>query len=316
MLLWTMKDDAWTSKKPRLTVHPRRHVPILRKKQKKEENPIQEVYKMIMNTGYGFTLMKAPEYDVQIKSKDEAETYIARNYSAIHSIVDVGTNKQVIKTHKAIEEHYVPIHCGIEVLSWSKRIMNEVICLAEDIDIPIFYQDTDSMHLAEEDVPKLESAFKQLYGRDLNGKEMGQFHTDFELKDMKGEKLEGYSEPRSVELIACGKKCYLDVLEAWGRGKKGWGRKRALHIRMKGVPTSTVEHAAHNCTEWDDPERIAGVVDVSMELLKGETVKFDLTQNGTEACFDSAKNFTVRNRNKFERDVKFLTKDILKFGSV
>ena len=256
--------------------------------------------------------MKAPEYDVQIKNKDEAETYIARNYSAIHSIVDVGTNKQVIKTHKAIEEHYVPIHCGIEVLSWSKRIMNEVICLAEDIDIPIFYQDTDSMHLPEEDVPKLETAFKQLYGGDLNGKELGQFHGDFEFKGMKGAALKGYSEPRSVELIAVGKKCYLDILEA----EKDGVTKQSLHVRMKGIPTPTVEYTAHNCTEWDDPERIAGVRDVYLSMLECKTVKFDLTQNGTKACFDCAKNFTVRSRDKFERDVKFLTKDVLKFGSV
>jgi hypothetical protein len=190
--------------------------------------------------------------------------------------------------------------------------MNEVICLAEDVDVPIFYQDTDSMHLPEEDVPKLESAFKQLYGRDLNGKEMGQFHGDFEFKGMKDAKLEGYSEPRSVELIAVGKKCYLDVLEA----EKDGVTKQSLHVRMKGIPTPTVEYEAHSCAEWDDPKRIAGVRDVYLRLLESKTVKFDLTQNGTKACFDCAKNFTVRSRDKFERDVKFLTKDVLKFGSV
>ena len=38
---------------------------------------------------------------------------------------------------------------GIGILSMSKRIMNEVICLVEDLNIKIFYQDTDSMHLFE-----------------------------------------------------------------------------------------------------------------------------------------------------------------------
>ena len=64
--------------------------------------------------------------------------------------------------------------------------MNEVMCLAEDIDIPIFYQDTDSMHLPEEDVPKLETAFMEKYGRQLNGKELGQFHPDFEMDGQRG----------------------------------------------------------------------------------------------------------------------------------
>jgi len=29
----------------------------------------------------------------------------------------------------------------------SKRIMNEVMCLAEDLGIEIYYTDTDSMHI-------------------------------------------------------------------------------------------------------------------------------------------------------------------------
>lgn len=33
------------------------------------------------------------------------------------------------------------------ILDMSKRIMNEVICLAEDLKIKLFYQDTDSIHI-------------------------------------------------------------------------------------------------------------------------------------------------------------------------
>ena len=51
-------------------------------------------------------------------------------------------------------------HCGVEVLSMSKRIMNEVMCLAEDIGIDIYYQDTDSIHLKTQDVPSLVKKFK------------------------------------------------------------------------------------------------------------------------------------------------------------
>ena len=34
----------------------------------------------------------------------------------------------------------------------SKRIMNEVMCLAEDLGLNIYYQDTDSMHINYEEV--------------------------------------------------------------------------------------------------------------------------------------------------------------------
>ena len=38
-------------------------------------------------------------------------------------------------------------YIGVMILSISKRIMNEVICTAEDYGIEIYYQDTDSMHI-------------------------------------------------------------------------------------------------------------------------------------------------------------------------
>eukprot|EP00973_Karenia_brevis_P038796 5353850-Karenia_brevis.AAC.1 len=61
------------------------------------------------------------------------------------------------------------------------------------------------MHLPEADVPRLEAAFKEKYGRELNGKELGQFHPDFDF--------DGHTNVRSVEGIFVGKKVYMDVLE-------------------------------------------------------------------------------------------------------
>ena len=59
------------------------------------------------------------------------------------------------KITKTIEEHYNMVHCGVEILSMSKRIMNEVMCLAEDKGLKIYYQDTDSMHIGVNHVKKL-----------------------------------------------------------------------------------------------------------------------------------------------------------------
>lgn len=280
----------------------------LRKQKKAEGNPIQEVYKLVMNSGYGFTMMKAPEYDIQIKGCDEANTFIGRNYNAIHSIVEIGTNKTLVKSHKNIDDHFVPLHCGIEVLSMSKRIMNETMCLAEDIGIPIYYQDTDSMHLPEEDVPKLEQAFEKLYGKKLNGKNLGQFHPDFEIKDADGVELEGYSDVRSSELIAIGKKCYLDILEATNpNGKK----EQHLHVRMKGVPTKVVKWTAKRL--YPKLGEVDAVRKLYLQLLNGKEIRFDLTVNGTRTCFDSQRDFTVRSRDKFDRKLSFKQQDLLTF---
>ena len=40
---------------------------------------------------------------------------------------------------KPINEHFNYSPCGVEILSMSKRIMNEVMCLADENNIPIYY---------------------------------------------------------------------------------------------------------------------------------------------------------------------------------
>ena len=56
------------------------------------------------------------------------------------------------------------------ILSISKRIMNEVICTAEDNNIEIYYQDTDSMHIGLDDIKRLSELYLEKYGRVLTGK--------------------------------------------------------------------------------------------------------------------------------------------------
>ncbi len=161
--------------------------------------------------------------------------------------------------------------------------MNEVICLAEDIGVHVYYQDTDSMHLPQEDVPRLAKAYEEKYGRELIGKNLGQFHEDFSFSDSKGNELKDYKDVHSVELIALGKKAYLDVLEA--TNKKTGEKKQSLHIRMKGVPCDSLEHAVHRCKDWSSKKRIDAVRDLYLHLLAGESQEFDLTKQTLSSNF-------------------------------
>ena len=63
----------------------------------------------------------------------------------------------------------------------SKRIMNEVMTLAEDLNYPMYITDTDSIHIDSDNVMPLGDEFKKRYNRDLIGNDMGQFHTDFDM---------------------------------------------------------------------------------------------------------------------------------------
>ena len=59
--------------------------------------------------------------------------------------------------------------------------MNEVMWLAEALDVKIFYQDTDSMHINYDEVEILTKGFKAKSGRDLVGKKMRRFYIGFEM---------------------------------------------------------------------------------------------------------------------------------------
>ena len=59
------------------------------------------------------------------------------------------------------------------------------MCCAEDNNLNIYYQDTDSMHIVYDQVPILAEGFKNKYNRELIGEELGQFHVDFEMEGAK-----------------------------------------------------------------------------------------------------------------------------------
>ena len=67
-------------------------------------------------------------------------------YNYIDSVIEVD-NKFHIKHVKSTLSHFNYVHCGVEILSMSKIIMNKVFSCAYDLNIEIYYQDTDIIHL-------------------------------------------------------------------------------------------------------------------------------------------------------------------------
>jgi hypothetical protein len=181
----------------------------------------------------------------------------------------------LFEEHKSLTEHFSPVHLGVQVLDSSKHIMNRVMCLAEDINADIWYQDTDSMHIDYDKVPILADSYRDTYGKELIGKQMGQFHVDFDLKGSKGNIF-------AYESIFLGKKSYLDLLACDGNDVVG------QHIRMKGIPGKLLA---------DDPHK------KYMDLFNGKRLEFDLS----EVCsIDiNSKTQVVSKRTDFKRNVSF-----------
>lgn len=258
---------------------------------KKQGNPIEMVYKLIMNSGYGKSIMKPVETESRFfdtyNGDHEFQVYLTRNYNWITSFVKFG-NKIKVNTVKTLIDHFNIAQVGVCILSNSKRIMNEVMCLAEDNDIDLYYQDTDSMHLKNEHIPLLSSVFKKTYGRELIGKGLGQFHSDFDLP--------GCTDVVATKSIFLGKKCYIDKLE--GIDKNG-NKQNGFHIRMKGIPEKCIHYVVEQSSKYND------VMDLYEDLYNGNEVVFDLTNGGSKANFKFNKNYTINTLSMFKRSVKF-----------
>jgi hypothetical protein len=202
-------------------------------KKKDKDGPLQDCLKQSMNASYGKNGLKESKYKMKyFDKKQEYEIYRGNNAGNIVESSEKN-GKYKIKMMVPVLSHKNRCHVSSVILSMSKRIMNEVICLAEDMSIKIYYQDTDSMFLKRDELSRLKEMFESIYGRRLVGSDMGQFHCDFELK--------GADDPRSDFSIFLGKKFHAH--HVIGKDKDGHNLSRD-HIRSKGFPTSCLTRYA------------------------------------------------------------------------
>lgn len=256
-----------------------------RLKYKAEKNPLEQLYKLVMNSAYGKTIQKPVEFDLKYLSKKTSENepiskferYWVKNYNKITETVYENDKLAVVKVRKQINNHFNFSLFGIQVLSMSKRIMNEVMCLAFDLGCHVYYQDTDSMHIEADELPRLEKAFESKYGRKLCGKALGQFHSDFPT-------VGGHNEiPQAIESYFIAKKLYIDHLQ------DSTGETDFM-VRGKGLTQKSIKSKA---------KREGGLMNLYNKLFNGDVLVFDLTDG--QPCFDMTNGFTVSTKNEFKR---------------
>ena len=257
----------------------------LRLKYKTEKNgPMQEIVKLIMNSLYGKTIQKeVPFKHIYKKKGEEADKYLVKNHNSIIDITELDDSDIVeIKMQQSTEKQFSLSMFGIMILAMSKRIMNEVMCLAYENRIPIVYQDTDSMHIPKQCIQKLSELYKEKYDRKLIGKKMGQFHGDFASKILKGNIW-------AIESIFCGKKVYIDKLIDEHCNID-------YHIRMKGVSEEAIRDCANKNCNGD-------LMELYRRLYNGESFNFNLAVNVPQ--FKQSKSMSISSNNNFNRNVDF-----------
>ncbi len=295
-----LRGYKWTGEKSFLIREVIQNLHLLRCEYKKTHNPLQLVIKLIMNSAYGKMIQKPittttefKRYHTKIFNKKlndyvddyPLNKYLIKNSAKIISYTQVNKNLYAIKVGQQIDTFYTNTLLGVQILSMSKRIMNEVMCTAEDIGIKIYYQDTDSMHIeastggssSKNKINSLAAEYKQRYGRELIGKNLGQFHNDFD------EVENGYA----YKSIFVGKKMYVDML----KNEKG---EQGIHYRMKGVNL--------DCVKLYAEENNCEIYDIYNKLYNGEEITFDLLK--AKPCFKMNDNQTVTNLSTFERSIK------------
>jgi len=253
---------------------------------------LQQVYKLLMNSSYGKLIQKTPDTDIKYIKREDLMQQVERHYNEIKCWNDVNRSQYIrMEQYKSLDESYSSPHLGCQILSYSKRLMNRVICLANDNNMNVYYTDTDSIHLNENDVQKLADKFEQKYGRKLIGKELGNFHCDFDFK--------GMTDIRSVGFIALGKKSYIDKLE----GTDSNGEKQyTFHIRLKGIsPDAIDDHVNHERKRNPHYNEMV----LYERLFHGESITFNLNVNN-RARFQKAKDQEYQtSTTEFKRTVKF-----------
>jgi len=262
---------------------------------KKEGNPIQEVFKLIMNTVYGKMGQKPVNQRIEVvKDYDEYINKIL--YRSDSEIVgEVGNGYWIVKDKVPKADHFNMAHCASEILAIARNIMSDLYQLCDQMNIKIYYQDTDSAHMEQNRYAELCKEWKRLKGYELDGPDMGQFHPDFELPEKlvkKGEKC--MANPYSCRAIFLGKKSYIhEVVYGFNEDES---EKTFYHFRMKGIPQKSIELYAK--------ENEISIWQIYRNLHNGHRITFNLLYPGA-VRFDRNKDLSITSRSAFQRDVQF-----------
>lgn len=250
-----------------------------------KEDILQELIKLVLNSSYGKTITKKSNTETIFKKVGaQTNNYIVSNFHTIKESQQIN-ERQIQITKLKVDEDYNLGIIGLMILSMSKRVMNEVMSIANDNNIKIYYQDTDSMHIEKNDIAKLEYLYKMEYKKELHGSDLGNFHTDFKLKG-------AVTEISSKRSIFLDKKSYIDHLIA--KNKDGQDIE-GYHIRLKGITEDGINKAIKDYGNGD-PFKLFE------RLANGEEVEFILNPAGARPKFAYNKNgvFT-RKANSFKR---------------
>ena len=249
----------------------------------------QLAYKLVMNSLYGFTAEKPHMTKINIVKAEDIIPYVLSHSKRVCSASKIGdSEKYLVKSSEDINKHSNYNHIAVGILSFSKRLMNEVFVLADENNISMEYSDTDSIFMDGDDLDALEKQFKLKYSKDLINQD-GALNTfkvdmdDFVVRGVDGKYVKtsrkelGFDKNTIVggEAIYLGKKTYLmEVKHTEDVDFRGY------IFSSKGITDTSLFHYC-NKKEVELGSRY-DLKDLYLDLANNAYVEIDLCEDGSK----------------------------------
>jgi hypothetical protein len=264
---------------------------------------VAQALKLLLNSAlFGRSIMRVKEEELTMHSEKEYYTKLRLWYNSISCAGCIREgNLYWIKRRVGTACYSSLPQVGTRILAESKVLFDELLGTCDALDnCPTFFTDTDSLHLLSKDTARVAKKYEETYpGRRFFGKQLGQYSSDLDNPCPQG--YIDCEEPKSMFTIYAGKKCYLDTIVSSGRAGPGKPREwfAKYHVRMKGVPSASVQHCADL---WFD----GNIEAVYERLYEGLPTTFDLTCSGTRFCAKRDKtNLSIVSLSTMSRVLSF-----------
>ena len=234
---------------------------------------IEQIIKLMLVSIYGKTQSQKVLKKQVIVDDERKEDYIANNFNNILSCKKLNDRQWSVQMD-ALDNTYNMCHVASFILSYSKRIMNEVYDIANTHNCPLYYSDTDSIHCNLEDIKTIQTEYKKKYNKVLIGKQLEQFDNDFKMDN-------ATTEIYSSKSIFIAPKVYIDKMVSTDIDNNEISE---YHYRLKGVNKQGMIHRANTYQNGD----IFAVYE--NELASGLQTEFCLNPEGGKDCFEHTSN--------------------------
>ena len=139
-------------------------------------NGLNKLGKNMLSSFYGKSLQNAQQFKIKNVNGDNLPKFISENGNYIYSITSNKNNIYTVKLLKALNLNFNVPQLGIQVLSYSRRNLNEIIYNCNRLKIPIYSIKTGSITINNNDVDRLPINI---------GVDLGEFKIEYVAKHIK-----------------------------------------------------------------------------------------------------------------------------------